>query len=126
VPFALVWPGNKLIISTSTISSLSNVELVHLLAHSLAHLILQHRRECESFTPLLSPVVWTLFLVGLKLYVAQWAVLWVGLEVYERRLEKVFEAEANRMAQILSEKAGVGGLIAGEEARWGCGGKVRF
>jgi len=122
----MILPGNKLIIATSTISALSNVELVQLLAHSLAHMLFQHRREVQSLPHLINPFLFTIIFLNFELWIAQCAVVWFGTKLYGRSLERVFEAEANRMARKLSEKAGLGDLAADDEGRWGCGGKVRF
>jgi hypothetical protein len=117
-----------LIIATSTITSLSNTELAHLLSHTLAHMLLQHRRELESITHLVLPFIWTITLLDLRMFLGQLPLLWVIGKVYEKRLDGKdgkLETEANRMAEKMAENAGFGRVVAGQEDRWACGGQAR-
>lgn len=117
-----------MIITTSTITSLSKTELAHLLSHTLAHMLLQHRRELESISPLVLPFMWTITLLDWRMFLGQLPLLWVIGKVYEKRLDGKdgkLETEANRMARKIAENAGFGKVVAGQEDRWGCGCQVR-
>jgi Zn-dependent protease with chaperone function len=117
---AYILPGNKLIIGTTIISSLSDTELAHLLSHSIAHLLLQHRRENESLLHLITPFVWTFPVLDWKMYFAQVPILWVFGNYYGKRLREKQEEEAERMAARMVENAGFVKVVGGLDGFWRC------
>jgi len=107
-PCAVVMPGNKTIITTITIAHHSDSELAYLLSHSLAHLRLRHKREQDSREQLLTPFFSTIIFLDLKMYLAQWPLLWMLETYYFGKNNRKQEMEAEWLATAICDMAGVG------------------
>ena len=98
-----------------------------MLSHILAHVLLQHRREIESIPHLILSFMWTITFLDWRMFLGQLPLLWVIEKLYYKRLDGKdgkLEVEAARMAGKLTENAGFGKAIEGQEGRWACGDAV--
>ncbi|KAE9376373.1 hypothetical protein N431DRAFT_331240, partial [Stipitochalara longipes BDJ] len=102
-----VLPGSKVILNTSSIIFCTHdSELAQLIAHQIAHVLLEHRREGMSHFSIYAPIMWILITLDWKMLVGQLFILG-GLDFFVLgKAARAREFEADRLGVILAAKAG--------------------
>jgi Zn-dependent protease with chaperone function len=102
-----ILPGSKVILNTSSITFYTHdSELAHLIAHQIAHVLLEHRRESLSHFSIYTPIMWILITLDWKMLVGQLFILG-GLDFFVLgKAAQAREFEADRLGMILAAKAG--------------------
>jgi membrane protein implicated in regulation of membrane protease activity len=68
----------------------------------------------------MTPFLATIIFFNWRIYLAQFPILWVLSATYVKRVHSKQEAEAERMAVKMTEKAGFEEVIGGLDERWRC------
>ncbi|KAH6668537.1 hypothetical protein B0J14DRAFT_168798 [Halenospora varia] len=101
-----ILPDSKVILNTSSITFCTHdSELAQLIAHQIAHVLLEHRRESMSHFSIYTPIMWILITLDWKMLVGQLFILG-GLDFFVLgKAAQAREFEADRLGMILAAKA---------------------
>ncbi|KAL2075244.1 hypothetical protein VTL71DRAFT_187 [Oculimacula yallundae] len=103
---SIVLPGKKAIVSTGTLTKLSDEELAHLICHDLAHILLNHRREQHSAGQFWTPILFTLIFLDWKMLIGQIVLIFGADHWWYKGVQGKQEVEADRLGMRLAAKAG--------------------